>query len=97
MDSPKITYLECGQYICTYTWNGCMKMFFNQIWLCRANSCAVTPCNSASTRSCGPGVCLPSALFCDLSGTRVNKYLSSKGFSFCKVNRRNGHMKSAIN
>ena len=38
---------------------------------------------------------LPSGLFCDLSGSGVNKCLGSKGFSLPKVNRRNGDVKSA--
>lgn len=37
---------------------------------------------------------LPFGLFSDLSRTGVGECLSSKGFSLCKVNRRNGDVKS---
>lgn len=40
---------------------------------------------------------LPSGLLCDLSRAGVNKCLGSKGFSFCKVNRKNGDGKSVRN
>lgn len=106
VDNSKITHFRFAKYIVLIFWMAVWRCFPSQIFQLGGENCqfcllhrswAVTLCNSASTRGRCWESCLPSGLFCDSSGTGLDKCLGSKGFSLCKVNRRNGEVRSASN